>query len=400
MAKQYRLLLLGAMPTHVPLIQRAKERGIYVITTDYIPENIGHKYSDEAYYVSTTDKDAVLELAKKCKVDGVMTFCSDPAASTAAYVSEMLNLPSSGYEAVSIMTHKELFRSFLHENGFNCPHFQFYDNIESAKLCINEFSFPFMVKPVDSSGSKGVAKVSDICELKPALAEAFRYSRSNRIIIEDVIEPKGPQIHGSAFVQDGKVVFCQLGDHHFDPEINNLLPISTTWPSTCSENELQFVKEELQRFVSAIGYKQGGIDLETRINIKDNKLYLIEVGPRNGGDYIPTVMQYYSGVNLSDACINAALGLPIQLMESGGKKYYCYYVIHSKIDGMLEEVRLSEMLRNHVVEKHDYISIGEKVYRGTSSQNTIGILVLGFDSHNEMLSLISNCGEHCRVIIA
>lgn len=400
MAKQYRLLLLGAMPTHVPLIQRAKERGIYVITTDYIPENIGHKYSDEAYYVSTTDKDAVLELAKKCKVDGVMTFCSDPAASTAAYVSEMLNLPSSGYEAVSIMTHKEQFRSFLYKNGFNCPHFQFYDSIESAKLCINEFSFPFMVKPVDSSGSKGVTKASDICELKSALAEAFRYSRSHRIIIEEVIEPKGPQIHGSAFVCNGKVVFCQLGDHHFDPEINNLLPISTTWPSMRSEDELQLVKEELQRLVSAIGYRQGGIDLEARINLKDNKLYLIEVGPRNGGNYIPTVMQYYSGVNLADACINAALGLPIQLTTNESNKNYCYYVIHSKTDGILEEVRLSEKLRNHIVEKHDYIPVGEKVYRGVSSQNTIGILVLGFDSYDEMLSLISNCDEHCRVIIA
>lgn len=399
MAKQYRLLLLGAMPTHVPLIQRAKERGIYVITTDYIPENIGHKYSDEAYYVSTTDNDAVLELAKKCKVDGVMTFCSDPAASTAAYVSEMLNLPSSGYQAVSIMTHKEQFRLFLHKNGFNCPHFQFYDSIESAKLCINEFSFPFMVKPVDSSGSKGVAKVSDICELKFALADAFRYSRSNRIIIEEVIEPKGPQIHGSAFVLDGKVVFCQLGDHHFDPEINNLLPISTTWPSMRSKNELQFVKEELQRFISAVGYRQGGIDLEARINLKDNKLYLIEVGPRNGGNYIPTVMQYYSGVNLTDACIDAALGLPIQLMESGGKKYYCYYVIHSKSDGILEKLCFSEQLLDHIVEEHKYASVGEMVYRGVSSQNTIGILVLGFDSYEEMLSVINNSEEHCRVAV-
>lgn len=95
--EQKKLLLLGAMQMHLPIIKRAKERGIYVITCDFIRENEGHKYADEAYYDSTTDLNAVLSLAKKCDVDGIMTFNSDPAALTAAYVADKLRLSGSGY---------------------------------------------------------------------------------------------------------------------------------------------------------------------------------------------------------------------------------------------------------------------------------------------------------------
>jgi len=85
-----KLLILGAMEMHVPLIKRAKELGYYVISCDYIPENPGHKLADEAYFDSTTDLNAVLNLATELKIDGIMTYNSDPAAPTAAYVQKNL----------------------------------------------------------------------------------------------------------------------------------------------------------------------------------------------------------------------------------------------------------------------------------------------------------------------
>ena len=72
-----KILVLGAMMMHVPLLMRAKERGLYVLTCDYLPTNIGHSYADEAYYDSTTDVEAVFLLAQKTHVDAVLTFNSD-----------------------------------------------------------------------------------------------------------------------------------------------------------------------------------------------------------------------------------------------------------------------------------------------------------------------------------
>lgn len=88
----------------------AKNQGHQVITCDYLPSNPGHEYADKYYNVSTTDYDAVLNIASKEKVDGIVAYASDPAAPTQAYVSNKLDLPSNPYESVMILVSKE--RSF------------------------------------------------------------------------------------------------------------------------------------------------------------------------------------------------------------------------------------------------------------------------------------------------
>ena len=95
-----KLLMLGGSLYQTYAIKAAVEMGYYVITCDYLPENPGHKFSHEYHNVSTTDKDAVLNLAKQLKIDGIVAYASDPAAPTAAYVAEKLNLPTSPYESV------------------------------------------------------------------------------------------------------------------------------------------------------------------------------------------------------------------------------------------------------------------------------------------------------------
>src|SRR5690554_6246858 len=99
-----KLLLLGGLRYLIPVIKTAKKMGYYVITCDYLPENIAHKYSDEYHNVDIMDKEAVLNLARLLKIDGIMSFAVDPGVLTAAYVSEKLNLPSSGpFESVQIL---------------------------------------------------------------------------------------------------------------------------------------------------------------------------------------------------------------------------------------------------------------------------------------------------------
>ena len=82
-----KLLFLGGTMQQIPAIKRAKDQGIYVITCDYLEENPGHKFADEYYNVSTTDLDGVLKIAKKCEIDGIIAYASDPSAPTAAYVA-------------------------------------------------------------------------------------------------------------------------------------------------------------------------------------------------------------------------------------------------------------------------------------------------------------------------
>lgn len=394
-----KILLLGAMQMHLPIIKRAKERGIYVITCDYIPENEGHKIADEAHYESTTDFEAVLNLAKQCRVDGVMTFNSDPAALTAAYVSEKMNLPSSNYAAVKIMSEKDRFRNFLSENGFNVPKFGQYTEVNKLLHDLDDYHFPIMLKPVDSSGSKGVVRVNDREDVLIHFSNAMNYSRCKRIIVEEFIEAKGAQLHGDAFVKNGKIEFMYLGDHHFDSRINNLVPISTTFPSNHNENDIINVEKEIQRFISKVGFKQGGINIEARISPVDGKVFLIEVGPRNGGNFTPIVIQYASGFNFMDACLDCALNLQSKKQVVNKDGCYAYMILHSKEDGILSEIQLDATLESKILQRYDYIHPNESVRSFRGANSAIGVLLVHFSSKEEMQNYISDMDKYCKVIL-
>ena len=182
-----KVLMLGGSLYQVYAIKEAVRLGYYVITCDYLPDNPGHKYAHEYYNVSTTDKEAVLNLAEKLKVDGVVAYASDPAAPTAAYVCEKLGLPTSPFKSVEILSKKDLFRSFLKKHNFNVPKAQGFSTYEEALSVIDEFKLPVMIKPVDSSGSKGINKLTDKTQLKDFVIDALSYPLSIIYSINSVI---------------------------------------------------------------------------------------------------------------------------------------------------------------------------------------------------------------------
>ena len=130
-----KILFLGAAPTQIPPLEYARAQGHHVITCDYLPENPGHKLAHEQYNVSTTDKEAVLDLAQRLQIDAIVAYASDPAAPTAAYVAEKMGLPGNPYQSVLTLARKDLFRAFLKENGFNVPRSQSFYDREQAQAC-------------------------------------------------------------------------------------------------------------------------------------------------------------------------------------------------------------------------------------------------------------------------
>ena len=182
---QKKLLLLGGIRYLLPVIKEAHEQGYYVITVDYTPDNIAHKYSDEYINVSVILREAVLKVAQERKIDGIMSLGVDPGAVSAAYVAERMGLPyQCSYESACVLQDKSRFRQFLAENGFNCPKAKGFADIDAAIESSDDFTWPVIVKPVDSSGSKGVTKVEKKEDLRSAIENALSKSFSKRFIIE------------------------------------------------------------------------------------------------------------------------------------------------------------------------------------------------------------------------
>lgn len=392
-----KLLLLGGDTALIPIIKAAKQKGVYVVTCDYLPDNVAHKYSDHYINHSTTDKEDILRDAIELGIDGVLTF-TDSGVYSAAYVAEKMGLPSPGpLRSIEILQNKDKFRAFLRAEELNAPKFKEYLTKESYLREKESLTLPVIVKPIDSAGSKGVTIIRSIEDFEAAYETAVQFSNRGGVIVEDYIEPIGAQIHGDCYVKNGELEFIYLGDHHFDNTINNLVPISTTWPSAHSEEHINAVKEQISEVIKRCGFKQGSINIEARISKKDGKAYLIDVGARNGGNFTPIVIQYASGFDFVDSSINYALGLPQSQYKVENKGFFAYMVIHAKKDGLFEHVEISDCLKPHIIEQYMYYKKGEKVRTFKGANAAIGIVIVQFSSNEEMWNFVDNMDSHIVV---
>src|SRR5699024_9828243 len=152
----------------------------------------GQNFADVFYNISTTDLDKVLQIAEKENIDGIVAYASDPAAPTAAFVAEKLGLTSNSYTSVNTLSFKNNFREFLKSNGFYSTFAMSYENFSDAFEEIDRFNFPVMIKPIDSSGSKGVRKIDNKSDLEQYFNYAMKFSRKKIIVIEEFFEKDHP----------------------------------------------------------------------------------------------------------------------------------------------------------------------------------------------------------------
>src|SRR5512136_1729181 len=100
------LLVLAASRYQLETIRCAKRLGLRVITLDNLPDNPGHLEADRCYNIDTTDMEAVLDAARKERIDGVIAACTDVAVPTAAFLAQELGLAGPPLESARIVCSK------------------------------------------------------------------------------------------------------------------------------------------------------------------------------------------------------------------------------------------------------------------------------------------------------
>lgn len=394
-----RLMILGGARYALPVIEAAHKLGCYVITCDYLPDNIAHKYSDEYCNVSIIDKEAVLAAAQKLNIDGIMSFACDPGVVTAAYVAERMRLPSVGsFEAVSILQNKGRFRAFLAEHGFNVPTAKGYTSIDDALKDVDLFNWPVIVKPTDSAGSKGVTKVENPAELKQSIEYALSFSHCNEFIIEDFLQQVGNSSDTDSFSVDGELKFVSFDRQLFDKKAANpYTPAAYSWPASISEAHQKELTSEIQRLISLLGLKSSIYNIETRECI-DGKAYIMECSPRGGGNRLAEMLRYATGVDLVTNSVRAAIGEPCVGVEQ--KPYngaWAEVILHSDKPGIFEELWISDEIAVNVIERDLWIEAGCKVGGFSAANEAIGTLVLRFETQEQIDKVLLNQSKYIEV---
>ena len=399
---QKRLMLLGGIRYLLPVIEAAHKQGYYVITADYIPDNIAHKYSDEYVNVSIIDKEAVLKVAREKKIDGIMSFGVDPGVVSASYVQNQMGLPSFGpFESVQILQNKDKFRAFLTENGFNVPKAKGYSDPEEAVRDASKWEYPVIVKPTDSAGSKGVTRVDHERQLKEAVQYAFDKSISGHIIIEDFIEKAGCSSDTDSMSIDGKLAFVSFCAQRFDVTATNpYAPAAYSWPSTFTKEQEAYLTSEIQRLITLLGLKTVVYNIETRIGT-NGKPYIMELTPRGGGNRLCEMLRYATGVDMITAITRAIVGDPI-LVPVDQKPYNGHWaeiILHADKEGEFDRLEISKDLPAEIVEEDLWVKKGDKVESFEGANNAIGTLVLKFQTADDLEKSISYQSDWLRVIV-
>lgn len=394
-------MLLGGIRYLLPVIEAAHKQGYYVITADYIPDNIAHKYSDEYVNVSIIDKEAVLRVAREKQIDGIMSFGVDPGVVSASYVQQQMDLPSFGpYESVEILQNKDKFRAFLTEHGFNVPKAKGYTKPEDANADAAIWEYPIIVKPTDAAGSKGVTRVDDPSKLKSAVEYAFEKSLSGHIIIEDFIEKQGCSSDTDSFSEDGKLKFVSFCAQRFDLNATNpYTPAAYSWPSTFTKEQEEYLTNEIQRLITLLGMKTNVYNIETRVGT-NGKPYIMELTPRGGGNRLCEMLRYATSVDMITAMTRYIVGDSVPTIEQRPYNgHWAEIILHADQSGTFDHLEISKDIPAELVEEDLWVKRGDKVKSFEGANDAIGTLVLKFQTADELEKAITNQHNWLKVVV-
>lgn len=399
---QKKIMLLGGLRYLKPVIDAAHKQGYYVITADYLPDNIAHKWSDEYCNVSIIDKEAVLKEAQRLQIDGIMSFACDPGVVAASYVQNQMGLPSFGpFESVEILQNKDKFRAFLAKNGFNVPQAKGFDSVEAAMQEVYWSPWPVIVKPTDAAGSKGVTRVDRAEDLKPALEYAMAHSISGHIIVEEFIDKQGCSSDTDSFSEDGKLKFVSFCAQRFDAEATNpYTPAAYSWPSTFTKEQEEYLTSEIQRLITLLNLKTCVYNIEVRV-APNGKPYIMELTPRGGGNRLCEMLRYATGVDMITAITRAMVGDPIlePIEQKPYNGHWAEIILHADESGVFDHLEISKDLTADIVEEDLWVVKGDKVESFEGANNAIGTLVLKFQTAEALEEAITNQPNWLKVVV-
>ncbi len=389
-------MMLGAGNSQLPAIRQAAALGYFVITVDNIPGNAGHALSDRCVNCSTVDLEGILRAARELAVDGIMTFASDAATPAVGYVAGQLGLPGCPAAAAQVMSDKSRFRAFQAGAGLPCPKFTVGRNVETMRAWLAEQPAPMVVKPVDSSGSRGISVVPepDFDQCRLAVEYAAKYSRSGLVCVEELLE--GNDVSGDGFMVNGELTAVITHKHKQD-----LVPRGHRLPAALSDADQQIVKHAVAAHCRALNYLDGPLDFD--VIVRGGRAVVLEMSPRLGGNGIPLLIERGGGVDLIAATARFAVGEPADVPREIPVIRGCgSWILGSTRSGRLARIAAADAMARAVPEIFDYTlyrEIGARIPAMEHSADSLGWALFDCDSETHYLEIVGRIQRYLDLTV-
>lgn len=367
---QKTIMILGASILQLPAIEKATEMGLNVIALDMNPDAVGFSVPGVVKEViSTIDIVAAVEAAKRHKVDGVMTLATDMPMRTVAAVAKECGLNGVTEETAIKATDKSVMREALKAAGVPVPKFFRVTSIDEFRTAIERIEGPFMVKPADSSGSRGILKVEDRENLDSAYDYTKQFSHNGIVVVEECMI--GPEVSVETLAIDGEVHVIQITDK-ITTGAPHFVEMGHTQPTRLGcANEIKRVAIAANK---AVGIKNGPSHTEVIVTKDGPKI--VEIGARLGGDCITThLVPLSTGINMVKACIQIALGekpniSPTLHCGSAIRYFQQHAGVVKSIEGLEDAEKMPGVKQVSIVHE-----IGETITEITDSGSRMGFVV-------------------------
>lgn len=373
-----KIAILGASLLQKSLIIKANNLGFETHVFDFDKNAIGFKYAYKKYFISTLDSEKILDKCIKNNIEGILTTASDRPMRTVSIIGEQLGLITPSEESIKNSINKNRMRDILFKNNISIPKYVSVDSKKEFFANLNNFE-NMIVKAADNSGKRGVSSVS-INDSPEKKSQAYDYacinSSSKVVLIEEMLFGQEISVEVLCTSKDIIIVAMTKKTTTGSPEF---VEIKHEIPFLCEISLLTKINEITYTTIKALGLKNCGVHLE--IIIQNSIPYIIEVGPRLGGDYITSqLVPLSTGYDIEKNLLRLVMGEKIEpLVNKHDFSMIKYFVSNGEV---LKEIitPFLDKYKKNIIEMLFYFKPGDKLPITIDSTSRIGHIISVFEN--------------------
>ena len=398
------LMILGGGVHQIPLIDSAKNEGYITIVCDRTVNCPGAQVANKFFKVDIIDMNAILKIADHERVDGIISN-SEWAMLSVAHVAETLQLVGNSVHSIEMLLSKRNFRDLQRGCGLFAPKYFEVTSLRELKNNIHNMKFPVIVKPSESSGTRGttiIESCNSIADIEAAYKICKRFSRNSLVTVEEFVAmPSLSVIEGDIFVYNDEIIWDGLFLTRRSP-LSPMLPMTYSLPLFISEKERNMIKETLRKLILNAGICHGQYNFEAYFT-SNNELFVIEINARQGGNGIPSFIQAHCGVNMDKLLVTTALNDNHYFNELKTMDRECNFVVKHAVfprnRGIYKNLYVSNQVKRYMVGITEFVRPGNKVDLNHNASDEICLVDLLFEDAFTQADIASRLEELVYPII-
>lgn len=386
-----KLMVLGAGISQIPLIQSAKDMGLYVIVVSRRGNYPGFAMADKVHYEDTTNIDKVVEIARLEGIAGICTTGTDVAVKSIGKVVDEIGVSGLNFESAQLSSNKWKMKQAFMEHGVRTAKFVKVKNKEEAYAAFKALSLPLMFKAVDSGASKGIVKVSHPEQVDYAYDKVRKDTKLDFFIVEEFIE--GTEFGAQAFVYDSEIQFIMPhGDLMFYGDTG--VPIGHYVPYELSDSVEQDLFAQLKQSILALKLNNCAINAD--FILKDGKVFVLEIGGRAGATCLPELVSTFYGIDYYEQMIRAALHMNPSFSIGSLQPCACELLISNNEGEITGLVNGNASHKDIIQISFDY-NIGDKINKFRVGTDRIGQIIVKGDRLEEVMNRLNEVKGNINV---